>query len=442
MKRLIIFCILCACTIELGSARKTIPKIDKLSANEALQALALIDQIISAENLTHAESLVIRFKEFTGSDYNYTLRTKLYDVVDQSLHNRSFFSKMLGLINFQNFLLVCMVVVGVVFVISLFFDIIVLLGQHVAVFVWKLISNGIFMYTFGFILSITCMYFKPDEISNSYIRLLFIFDWLTPLFGCIIFSITYTHFHVTKIAPVENGRSVDPNTINPYTIIGLILSLVWGFVSIHHNNWMIGVGTIMMIFMTGGFMLGSMTGGYYVGFGNTDTIGICFSLSLVLNGLMLFNRIGLFPETSISNCLVVFETGVFFWGTLVGSVAILIMSDKHYISYHANKLRTNDYNASNREASIMAQFIMMQMIMVIYCFSLMFFGNMLYISSYTSIGGTFMVLWALDMQRTIMKILGVNWTTVWLGMCLANLYALKQFITFYPEYCLLGYVFG
>jgi hypothetical protein len=122
-----IYLFLCLFISLVVGTKQPVAKIDKLSAEDAIHALSLLDQFNSAADNTTLANLTKQFHDLTGADPDSGLRTKLYEIIDQNVHHTSFFTKLAGLVSFQNLLLVCMVAVGVVFVISLFKDVIILL---------------------------------------------------------------------------------------------------------------------------------------------------------------------------------------------------------------------------------------------------------------------------------------------------------------------------
>jgi hypothetical protein len=179
------------------------------------------------------------------------------------------------------------------------------------------------------------------------------------------------------------------------------------------------MATVIYVFKTFGFMVGSTFMGYHTGFNGRNTVIRCLLVSLFLNAFMLLIKTG-FIEGKIVLATGPFETGIYFWATFVGLVAMLIQSDEHYLDYHQM------YN--------IGLFAVLQFSMAIYCLALMFLGSMLNIASYQNLGGTFMVLWGLDLERTILTKFKSGNRTIFLLIILANLYLLKQLITLYPEY--------
>lgn len=419
--KVLLFALMLFCVSVFGYT-----KIEKLSTQQALEMLELIDNIEKTNN----QSLKEQFTKLTDLDYNVIYRQLLYDVLTKNANNTSFFSKMMGLVSFQNVILVCMVCVSIVFVFSLAKDMVLLLGAYAALIFIHLFLNKKFIYTMGYLLSGLTMYFKPIEIENVFLRYLFIFDWLTPLFGCMVFGIVtfmvyddvVNHDFGIIYGCGETGNyRRSKRKVSSYIEIGSFVTCVFAIVSIYHHNWLIGVLTVMTLFCTFGFVFGSMFGGYYTGFADNDAIVRCLIVSLLLNGFM----IGIASEAitgDIVRYAQVFETGVYFWGSFVGSIAMLILSDEHYIIYKKN------YSIDI--------FVGMQIFMALYCLGMMYFGNMLNITSYKSIGGTFLVLWGLDLERTILRKFGSGHLTITSGIIIANLWFIKQLINWYPEYCI------
>ncbi|QKF94045.1 hypothetical protein QKU48_gp0587 [Fadolivirus algeromassiliense] len=419
MRHILVF-ILLLCVSVYGYT-----KIEKLSTPQALKLLELMDKI----EKTNDQTLKNTFTELTDLQYDPSIRTQLYDVVAKNQNHTSFFMKMVGLVSFQNVILVCMVMVAIAFIFSLAKDIVLLLGAYVALLFVRLLLNKKFMYTTGIILSSVAMYFKPDEIENVYLRYLFIFDWLTPLFGCMIFGILSFMIYDDLVRDNESksnhnypGRhhgGYDKH--NSYIGVGFFVTCIFTIVALYHQNWLVGVLTVMMLFFTFGFLFGAMFGGYYTGFTDDNTTIRCLIVSLILNSFMIGLNNG-FITGDIVGYTKVFDTGVFFWGSLVGSIAMLILSDEWYLIY--------------RKQTDVGLFIIMQILMGIYCLTMMYFGNIMNIASYKSIGGTFLVLWGLDLEKTILKKIGTGHLTIALAIVLANLWYIKQLISWYPEYCI------
>lgn len=400
-------------------------KIEKLSTPQALKLLELMDTI----EKTNDQNLKNTFSKLTDFKYDPVLRNQIYDILTKNANHTSFFMKMVGLVSFQNVIIVCMILVAIGLIFSLARDLVLILGTYVALIFVQLLLNKKFIYTMGILLSCITMYFKPDEIENVFLRYLFIFDWLTPLFGCMVFGIVSFMIYDNLIRDTENnygngypGRHHGGyDKKNSYVGVAFFVTCVYAVVAIYHQNWLVGVLTVMMLFFTFGFLFGAMFGGYYTGFADNNSTLRCFIVSLLLHGFMIGMNTG-FITGNVTYYAKIFETGVYFWGSLVGSIAMLIMSDEIYLVYR------NQYDAG--------LFMVMQVLMAVHCLAMMYFGNMLNITSYKSIGGTFLVLWGLDFERTILKKMGSGHLTIALVIVLVNLWFVKQLISWYPEYCI------
>lgn len=407
-------------------------KIEKLSHQQALDALGFADHIDKETNAALKTEFMTKFRMITGNDYDFSLRDQLYTVLKKNADHTSFFMKMMGLVTFQNTLIVCMVLVAVAFVLSCARDLVMFLGAYLAYAIVQLILNKKCMYSIGIGVSLITMYFKPDEITNPWLRYLFIFDWITPLFGCILFGIMsftiYADLHSGH--PSEKYLRVDDyhaprhggyGKNNNFVGIGFFVTIAWSIVTIYHQNWLTGIAAVMMLFFTCGFLFGAMFGGYQAGFTDDESVLRCLIVSIILNAFMVGVNCG-FITGNITQYTKVFETGVYFWGTFVGSLAMLICSDEHYMSFK----KRDDFGS----------FMMMQILSAVYYLGLMYLGNILNITSYKTIGGTFLVLWGLDLEWTVLRKMGTGHVTVALGIVLVNLYILKQLIGWYPEYCI------
>jgi hypothetical protein len=363
-----------------------------------------------------------------GEVYEPEVRTKLYNLMDKTINQTSYFSKFVGLFSFQTVLLVLMVIVGVAFAVSCMSDLFIALGVLFGDFIYRVILSKISLYAQGIGISILTLYFKPDQFTGM-LRYLFIFDRMTPLFGCIIAYIVMIFLYNDMIQS-SNKRNIRHRDVasNRYSSgrdmsVNIITFLLWAIVAIYHNNWMVGVLCVMMFFNAFGFTMFSTSGGYAAGFRHEDagSIGNCFVASLFLNAGMMAVKLG-FVSGDIVKYVSVFETGVFFWGTLVGSIAMLIMADDIYMK------ATNSFTAD--------VFFVRQTFMAIYCVALMYFGNVYGATSHREIGGTFLVLWLLDVERMILTRLSRGSMTIAFAIILVNLYGLKQLISWYPEYCI------
>jgi len=76
----------------------------------------------------------------------------------------------------------------------------------------------------------------------------------------------------------------------------------------------------------------------------------------------------------------------------------------------------------------------LQMVNVVWYLGLLYFGTMFNIAYFTNIAGTFCVFLGLDWQRIILKIFPNSSWTIWSGLVVVNLYAVRYYIQNYPDY--------
>lgn len=393
-------------------------KLEKFSTNDAISVLELMDKIEKSTNDTIRLPLVLKFEDLTGMSFSENVRQQLYIIINKNMEHNSIFSKMLGLISFREIILVCMVIVGIAFLISFMLDILFFFGPYVGYVLHDFFFTKKSLYIQGLGISFVTLYFKVDEIENKFLRYLFIFDWLTPLFGCLVFYIVMTFMYAdyTK-TNFQFGQRTGADILNK----DIMVNIVWSFVAIYHRNWIVATLVIIMFFIIFGFTFGSTMFGYYSGFNNNDAPQRCIWVSIILNAAMIMIKIG-YITGAVAYHLSIFETGVFFWALFVGSVAFLIISDEYYLMDRYNR----SYNLSI--------YLVMQALMGFYCMTIIYLGNILYIIPYQGIGGTFFVLWLLNLERTFLMKFKRGSVTILLFIILTNLFSVKQLITWYPEY--------
>jgi hypothetical protein len=396
----------------------SISKLDKFSVHDAVNALELMDTIDKTTNNTIRLALKLTFEDLTGTIFNEGMRPQFYQIIDKNMEHTSYFSKMLGLMSFQNILLVCMIIVGIAFLFSFVSDILFFLGAYVAYTFYKLFLTKKSLYIQGLIISFVTMYFRVDQIENKFLRYLFIFDRLTPLFGCLLFYFVVTFMYADYLGQYNKFvQRIGSDAFGK----DILVNMVWVVIAIYQHNWMIATLCVIMFFNTFGFTFGSTIFGYYSGFKNDNAPQRCILISLLLNTFMLMIKTGYLTGIATYH-MSIFETGIYFWASFVGAIALLIMTDEYYLQYRY----CNEYKPS--------LFFVIQALMGFYCIIMMYIGNILYITSYQGIGGTFFVLWLLDMERRFLMKFKRGSVSILLLIILANLYIVKQLISWYPEY--------
>jgi len=394
------------CLTFLALSFLAFASIDKLSLTDAVHALALSDEFEHTQN----ETIKLEYQALTGVNYSWDQRTQLLDIILQNSENKSFASKLAGLVTFQNVIVTAIVIIAVAFVVSVAHD---------------LVLNRYFLYTTGLILSGASMFLKPGQINNPYVDYLFILDLGTALFGCLLFGVIAFFIRFDLIGDDSRHNYGRSSESNPFTGVSWVITLVWIFVTAYQQNWLVGIVAVIALFAVCGFVVGSMFGGFYTGFDGHENMVRCLVLSVLLNAIMVGFQTGAITGP-IAQYATVFETGVQFWGTLVGSIAMLILTDERYIPYSL-------YNKKDR-SKFVAYYVFMQTAMGLYCLATMYVGSILAVSSLKSIGGTFLVLLGLNVERTVLGKFKRGWLTASLFVYLITLGWVWYYSRMFPEY--------
>ncbi len=345
-----------------------------------------------------------------GDEEKKIAGTELCDSMMDHLTRKRWYAKMLALVNFRNVIMILAVVVGVLLVCAVAWDIVSFLGTLAIDIIIKLLSivtNHNLIGAVGIGVAVITIYYKVSDFEHTYLKYLFVFDTYTPLFGCFIIFLTTCNWYNCQTA-------FESDLIVHFFLIG-----VFATAATYHQNWFIGVLPIHMIFDAVGFRSGTMPGGYFAGFTEIDPAIRCLVVSLLLVGTF----IGLEINNMNHSYVKVFETGVYFWGTFIGCLAMLILSDYHYVGY-------KHWNATGR-------WFTLQILMCGLCLTVMYFGYMLNKSNLKGIGGTFLVLWLMDVERIVVWKLETYNTTGILFLLLINLLGIYYYIKKYPQYFIL-----
>jgi len=140
-------------------------------------------------------------------------------------------------------------------------------------------------------------------------------------------------------------------------------------------------------------------------------------------------------EFKYAHKAILFETGTIFMGSFVSSLALLIMSDEHYIIKKFYKdIPYPDKRTHIKKGTHVPQFILMQIFAGSYFLLCLYVGNVLYINTILSIVGTFSVLWAFDLEKSVLFRFKNGGITASLLIIFLNLYALRYYIINYREY--------
>jgi hypothetical protein len=405
---------------------------------EALNVLSIMDKIECSTN-DNNNILKDQFYRATNIQFDPKIRSQIYDLITENSKN-NLYTKIIGLFSFHDALLVVMVFVGIVFLFSFIRDIICALGLYVERFLYKIFFNRISLNIQGLFFSLVTILCKAEYFNNSFISFIsyfFIFDSITPLFGCFLFYVVATFICIDIFDPMSNKitykeKIINQNNYDDRIIIllkstkyntelyvkELIVCIVWTFAALYHRNQIIGIFVIIMFFKFYCFEYSSGGFGYYFKFNYKNTLVRCLVLSIALNSMMIISEFE-FISGNVDQYLNIFGMGIYLPGTLAGSIAILILRNEHYLKF----ILKNKYNVMF--------YIFMQFLILIYCLLMVFLGNVLHIISYQIAGVTLFVLWMLDLVGCILQKYKKKSLSIMLFVILINLYLLKQYISWY-----------
>lgn len=369
-----------------------------------------VTKLSLSETVEHISELAHGNTSHLDAEFNITNAEERMQFVDdlikllRSHHNQtSWYSRMRGLMNMKTIIMILLIFTGVLLAIFLFGDILLLLGATL----WDILTSKYVLYTVGYSVSFLS-FFRYDLITQwSYLDF---FEEFYPLFGLMLFSVTLRYTIMDVLGDKAHKESF------------YFLNCIWVLGSLYTQLSFMGTLTVVCTFFNAGFVIGSYHGrGYQSGFEKAENLYRCLFLSIILNTCVVSSKITKTPIQQLG----VFETGIEFWGTLAGSIAMLIVSSDLYWTLR-----------SKSDTDHFTKFLVSKMILVVYCLALMFFGNLFYISSYTSMGGTFLFLCGIDIEYTVLKEFKTQSLTGVTAVIFVNLYIFKQLITYYPEYFL------
>ena len=402
LKLIILVVILTACV----SGFKKYEQVDKLTVDETVKVMTIVDtQLIRIMPAEMRESIKVttedseKFNALTGSNlssYDYaqlmTLREKLFGLMNDHANQKSWVTKMTSLITFQNILLLCAVVTGIATILT--------------TILYIFIDKNVVLF-FGTLMSMAMLGIKYTDVDNyefPLMHVLFIFESYTPIMGLFMFM----------------GVTAFCLNVTDYGALHFFWILLSAGTTIYHEHWFAGVITVMLIFSRFGFYAMPMPGGYKTGFSSKGAMERCMFIATIMVSSYIYAMLKM-TDHKYFHYIMFFQTGVTFWGTFVGLLAMLILSDDDYLTAHK-------YDKRN--------WAIYQFCMVAACLSTIYFGTVLDISSLKNVAGTFLVLWFLDIEKTILTSNGSP-PLFFFTLCV-NCLLLHTYITKYPEYFIWG----
>lgn len=389
-------------------------KISKLSPDIVIETWASITDLKRFEALTG-----IDVTNFTDADVA-RMKSIVQLVLTEHFQHKSIFMKMLDVCTFYNIITFLAVCTFVMFVGFLLKDIIEILALHIGYWIVRLLMNGYILKVTGMIISGILLGYRTAPCS--WVRWMFFFGDYTSLLGFITFIATSRYIAGSDRDSRDKHESILSQLMILWIGVGTIAT-------IYHKQWILGVVTVWLLFARCGFINKSVNGGYVFGFEQELDLMNCLTAATVLVPGFIFIRIHV---PALYEQLAALETGIMFWGTFIGLLSLLILSDFDYIRSHRVRDKTTPEVRTK-----MARFMWLQILMVISCVSAMYLGTVLQINCLSTIGGTYLIFWAMDLQRLMTRLLNVPWTLIFFGAFI-NLIGLRYLLTNYPGYFIIG----
>ena len=381
-----------------------IDKLSRLSPQNTVQALSYLDDgaYDDFRQLTRIATSTLSPEDVTA------LRCSVKQVLMDHYNQRSLFMKILGLVSFYNIITVATILALIIFLMFLLKDIIIIASLYVSIVIIQLLFNGHLLKLCGIVISVLLVCFKGPPVP--WLWWMYFFDEYSPWLGLLVFKYT-SYFIVRSICPKSKQE-------DKLTLLSII---VGAMATLYHEDWLLGVDTVLLLYSYRGFFYKSCSGGYETGLSTNENLFHCSLISWVLVPSFIYNRI---YNPVFYEFIVPFETGVMFWGTFVGLLCLLILSDLDYVrlTFKGNNI----------------MFLWMQVLMFASCLLSMYFGTILNIDCLKNIGGTFIILWGLDLQRIICCEFKNRSLTFIFFMVFVNLAVLRYWLQHYPEYFILG----
>ena len=383
-------------------------RLRKLSPKDTTNLLKCVDNLADGIDFDTCSAF---YKEKLGTEFNKDdvrdVRTRLHQLLFDHMNQKSWYSKMAGLVSFSNILLILLVFAVIAFIFVLFGQVIAYCALFLAVFLYEILFCKTAMYVYALTVSYLTVYFRYErDIVGTRWETWYILDQYSVIVGLV----TLTAVIVDIAKRKSTGKSPTP--------LFLLLAAIYAGVALYHDHWFVATMSVWSIYAAIGFTMGAMPGGYYSGFQQKEQPLIAFITSVVLVGTFLMLQTGVL-KTDFPNKVALFENGSLFFGSFIGLLSMLIMSDRYYCSLVG---RTNE------------MYVLMQFFMVGTCLVTLYFGNVLNITTLNSVGGTFLVLWLLDMQCHMFNALSPNSLLLALAMIILNLFGLRYFIMNYRDY--------
>lgn len=187
-------------------------------------------------------------------------------------------------------------------------------------FIGQSFKKGFTLKMLGIHISFLLLCFKTSP--SSWLEWMYMFDDYTPVLGFIIFL--WTSQMVVRDASGNSG--VTANLVAIWCVAAAM-------VTVYHNHWVLGVVTVLLIFVRAGFPAENVT--------SQECLMRCMSIAFTMVPGFILTKLS-FPE--LYSGIQMFETGVMFWGPFIGLLSTIIYTDEdnpHFKLHHCIAILLN-----------------------------------------------------------------------------------------------------
>lgn len=310
------------------------------------------------------------------------------------LDQSSWFYKIKSIVTFANIIALLMIFFLIVFIVSLCKDIIVTFSLMTIQIIAKLL-NGYYKFYFGYVVLGLLLAFDPQYVqfigSNTLVFYLISFYCLSS-------------WHLDVVCE-RASKKIMMNYLEGLLSITTIVTIL-------HDNYICGIGSVILLLLCNGCRFNKIQCGFAIGFDGKESLKSTRILCIILTIVFVLLRMDLVNVTGFMTKIMLFETGTLFWCPLFCFVACLILCD----------------NVFDLVENIKTMVILL-------CH--LFAGFLIQNNSLINLSTLFLILWLFSFEWRCIKKIGIRKIWIVCLIILINLYALYYCAMNYPMLLLL-----
>lgn len=341
--------------------------------------------------------------------------SSLLQVSNQHINHASWYYKARSIVTFTNLIALLIVFFLIIFVVSLFYDLIITFGLLSIEIIIMLMGGNLKFYSsyllFGYLL-----YRNPNSLC-------YLGD-ATLIFYLICFYLM-SSWHIRVIVrknrrnafktanKIRNNSDQEIDIESTYIVGIIILTVV---VTMLHNNYLTGTVATMLILYWNGCFLAKNRNDYAIGFNSEQSLKSTIILSSLMTTVFVLVKLDLVTLNSVMNKLMLFEYGVLFWCPLFSFVALLILCN-HYT--YDLKLVEN---------------VIILVVLILH----LYFGFLIDSNDLINLSCVFLWLFCLTFEFSYVMKVGIRKFWILCGIILVNLFVIYYVGNNYPEYLMIN----